>query len=58
LANNIAEFSNAIRLYYSNNEVAKYNSEKLSALHQLIAMINARHSSQAAKNSSPDEMSG
>ena len=58
LANNIAEFSNAIRLYYSNDEVAKYNSEKLSALHQPVAMINARHSSQAAKNSSPDEMSG
>jgi len=58
LANNIAAFSNAIRLNYSNDEVAKYNSEKLSALHQLIAMINARHSSQAVKNSSPDEMSG
>ena len=42
-AGNITELKDSLRLYYSNEEVAKYNFEKLSALEQPIARINARH---------------
>ena len=55
---NLTEFQNATRLYFSNEEVANYNFEKLSALHNLIAHVNARHSSDLAKKASPDEMAG
>ena len=55
---NLTEFQNATRLYFSNEEVANYNFEKLSALHNPIACINARHSSDLAKKASPDEMAG
>ena len=54
----ITQFTDSVRLYYSKEEVAKYNFEKLSALQQPIARINARHSSQVAKKATPDEMSG
>ena len=54
----MTEFKDSIRLFYSNEEVVKYNFEKLSALEQPIARINARHSTEVAKKSSPDEMSG
>ena len=54
---NLTEFQNATRLYFSNEEVANYNFEKLSALHNPIARVNARHSSDLAK-ASPDEMAG
>ena len=53
----ISKFSDAVRLYYSNEEVANYNHQQLSKLHP-IARINARHSSSLAKNISPEEMSG
>ena len=55
---NLTEFQNAARLYFSNEEVANYNFEKLSALHNPIARVNARHSSDLAKKASPDEMAG
>ncbi len=55
---NVSEFQDATRLYFSNEEVANYNFEKLSALHQPIARINARHSSDLAKKAKPDEMAG
>ena len=55
---NLTEFQNATRLYFSNEEVANYNFEKLSALHNPIACVNARHSSDLAKKASPDEMAG
>ena len=55
---NLTEFQNATRLYFSNEEVANYNFEKLSALHNPIARVNARHSSDLAKKASPDEMAG
>ena len=55
---NISAFKDAVRLYYSNDEVAKYNFEKLSALNQPIARINARHSTETAKKANADEMSG
>ena len=57
-AQNMSEFQDATRLYFSNEEVANYNFEKLSALHHPIARVNARHSSDLAKKASPDEMAG
>ena len=47
-----------VRLYYRNDEVAKYNFEKLSALNQPIARIHAKHSTETAKKANGDEMSG
>ena len=58
IAQNITEFEHAIRLYYSNEEVANYNFQKLTSLQQPIAKINARHSTEAAKKISADEFSG
>lgn len=55
---NLVQFKSATRLYFSNEEVANYNYEQLSALDQPIARINAHHSSNLAKNSSPDEVAG
>lgn len=55
---NLTKFQNATRLYFSNEEVANYNFEKLSALYNPIARVNARHSSDLAKKASPDEMAG
>ncbi|XP_068742117.1 ATP-dependent DNA helicase PIF1-like [Montipora capricornis] len=55
---NIAEFQYATRLYFSNEEVANYNFHQLAELHQPIARIDARHSSDLAKKASPDQMSG
>ena len=54
----LTEFRDAIRLYFSNEEVANYNFEQLSALNQPIARINARHSTDLAKKADPDEMAG
>jgi len=58
MVKDIANFKDAVRLFYSNDEVANYNFEKLSALNHPIATINAVHSSNIAKKSTPDEMSG
>ena len=55
---NVSEFHDATRLYFSNEEVANYNFDKLSALPHPIARVNARHSSDFAKNATSDEMSG
>ena len=55
---NISEFDNATRLFYSNEEVSSYNNEQLNKLNQTCANINARHSSATAKNLPSDEMSG
>ena len=57
-AQNSVEFQDATRLYFSDEEVANYNVEKLSALQHPIACVNARHSSDLAKKASPDEMAG
>lgn len=46
---NITDFKDAIRLYYSNDDVANYNFQKLSELQQPRARINAVHSSPTAK---------
>ena len=62
MANNVTEFTDAIRLFYrlfySNEEVAKYNFEKFAELQQPIARINAQPSNDAVKKKTPDEMSG
>ena len=55
---NLSEFEDAIRLFYSNEQVANYNHEQLTKLEHPIAHINARHSSASAKKMSSDEMSG
>ena len=55
---NIADFKDAIRLFYSNDDVANYNFQKLSELQQHIARINAIHSSTTTKKISPEDMSG
>ncbi|XP_020896155.1 uncharacterized protein LOC110235051 [Exaiptasia diaphana] len=55
---NIADFNNATRLFYSNDEVSSYNHEQLNKLQQPCANINARHSSTTAKNLPSDELSG
>lgn len=55
---NITDFKDAIRLYYSNDDVANYNFQKLSELQQPIARINPVHSSPAAKKICPEDMSG
>ena len=55
---NLNEFEDAIRLFYSNEQVANYNFNQLTKLNQPVALINARHSSTFAKNLSPNEMSG
>lgn len=56
--NNIQDFNDAIRLYYSNEEVANFNYKALIQLKQPIAKIHARHSSPAAAKISPQEMCG
>ena len=53
---NITDFKGAIRLYYSNDDIADYNFQKLSELQQPIARI--IHSSPAAQKISPEDMSG
>lgn len=55
---NLSEFDDAIRLFYTNADVASYNHDQLMRLQEPIANINARHSSLTAKNMSSDEMSG
>ena len=51
-------FKDTTRLFYSNDEVANYNFEKLSQLQHPLATVNALHSSDAAKKISSDDMSG
>ena len=46
----VADFEDAVRLFYSNQEVATYNHEQLTMFQQPVAHINARHSSAAAKS--------
>jgi hypothetical protein len=50
--NNLCDFEDSTRLFYSNEQVGNYNHE------QLTKHFNARHSSALAKNISSDDMSG
>ena len=54
----IAHFNDATRLFYSNQEVATYNYGQLNKFQHSIALINACHSSAAAKSMGSDDMSG
>ncbi len=54
----LSQFNDATRLYYSNEEVGNYNHEQLIKLQQPVAQICARHSSATAKKISADEFSG
>lgn len=54
----LSEFIDAVRLFYSNEQVGNYNHDKLLMLNQPVATIEAQHSSVAAKKISPDEMYG
>ena len=55
---NIEHFKDATRMYYSNEQVAKYNYEELTLLKQPVAQINARHSTSKARTISSQEMYG
>ena len=55
---NIIEFNDAIRLFFSNEDVSSYNQDQIKKLQQPCASINACHSSATAKNLPSDEMSG
>lgn len=41
----LTEFDDATRLFFNNDEVAKYNHEQLNKLLQPVANISANHSS-------------
>ena len=51
-------FSDAVRLFFSNEDVAKYNSDRLDELGEPVACINARHSPDAAKKIDADLFNG
>ena len=47
---NLSEFKDVTRLFYSNEEVSNYNHEQLIKLQKPVAQMTARHSSASAKN--------
>ena len=55
---NVLDFTDATRLYNSNEQVAKYNYDHLLQLECPIAEIHARHSCSEAKHVSAQEMLG
>ena len=55
---NIDDFKDAIRLFFSKTRAAKYNSAKLEDLQQPIARINERHSSKQAEKFHADKFPG
>ena len=55
---NLNDFEDATRLYYSNEEAARYNFIQLNKLKQPVAHVCARHSSTYAKHLPPDKVSG
>ena len=55
---NLSEFQDATRLFFSNDEVGNYNHEQLIKLQEPVAQISARHSTAADKIISFDEFSG
>jgi len=54
----LTEFKGAVRLFYSNEQVADYNYDQLVKLQEPVVQISARHSSVAAKKITADEFSG
>ena len=55
---NLTEFKGAVRLFYSNEQVANYNYDQLVKLQETVAQISARHLSVGAKKISADDFSG
>ena len=55
---NLNEFRDAIRLFYSNEQVGNLYHEKLTKLQQPVARIDAQHSSPTAKTLRSEDMSG
>ena len=55
---NIDDYKDAVRLYFSNDQVNSYNEQKICELDQPVEHIFARHSDPYAKTISPDDMSG
>ena len=55
---NIDDFTEAIRLFYSNEQVNDYNRTKLLQVKKPIATIHALHSHKSASSLSSDEFSG
>lgn len=51
----LSQFDDATRLYYTNDEVGKYNHDQLIKLQQPVAHVNACHSSAVAKIINPSE---
>ena len=54
----IDDFQDCTRLYFSNEDVARFNFIKLSELNEPIAPIKAVHSTQHAKTLNADDQSG
>ena len=55
---NIAQFQDAIRLFFANEEVENFSFKKLQLLGQPVAELKARHSSNYAAKLPSDEFSG
>ena len=58
MANNSDEFTNAIRLFYKKENVAKYNYDAITKLGSPVARINAIHSCAAAASTKSDDAGG
>ena len=54
---NIDDYKDAVRLYFSNDQVNSYNEQKICELDQPVAHISARLSDPYTKTISPDDMS-
>lgn len=57
-ADNTLEFADAVRLFYTKEDVARYNLDKLYKLGTPVANINAIHSCLAAASTKPDDAGG
>ena len=55
---NLNDFHTATRLYYSNEQVTKYNYDRMIQLNIPVAKIHAIHSSEKAKHTSFQDMLG
>ena len=54
----MSDFTEAPRLYFDKQSVAKYNFDKLTKLETLIARISAVYSRRNAKSASSDDVGG
>ena len=58
MANNSNEFTDAIRLFYKKEYVAKYNYEAITKLGSPVASIDAIHSCAAAASTESNDAGG